>query len=572
MAFTHVLQGLALFGLLALLCQIAPARGESEELAVNSKLAALEKRINELEAENDRNPERRRKLLSCTDGLGADGFPCDHTNLVAAGGASVTLNTGNTAFLLISSALVMLMTPGLGMFYGGMAGAENVGNVIMMSMVCISLVTLQWVLVGYSFAFGPGDRGFGSFRWTALTIVGTQPSAAYTGTLFAKLSAGGGGSVPHYAFVAFQCMFAQITPALISGAVAGRIKFSAYILFVLLWTTLVYDPLAHWVWALTVNEDGIIVPQGWIFHQGALDFAGGNVIHISSGFSALVACIIIGKRIDNKRLVPHNVPMVVTGASLLWFGWFGFNAGSEGAADGIAAVAFLNTHISASVASLTWMALEYITDKCVTAVGFSTGLVVGLVCITPGCGYVTPMASIAFGVVGAMAAYFFLYVKKFLKYDDTMDVFACHGIGGVTGALLTGLFAEPQINNIVDLDGRVVSQGGFYGSGRLLGFQVMAIVVTAVYASVGSTVILFALRYTIGLRPTEEVEGKLDSSIHGGDAYDLKSRFPTTSSSIQPIHAAAPSPLSLTLDSQIGASTKVYRFSQEGQAGASIGV
>eukprot|EP00741_Cyanophora_paradoxa_P011264 tig00020554_g10882.t1 len=455
--------------------------------------------------------------IDCSSGVtcsiwGANEFVITSADAAAANTLGV-VNTGDTAWLLTSTALVMIMTPGLGLFYAGMAGAENAVNTIMMSFVSMGIVTVQWVVIGYSFAFGPGTRGFGSFRWVALTIVGRLPSSIYAPTS------------PHYAFVAFQCMFAQITPALMSGAVVGRMKFSAYVIFILAWTTICYDALAHWVWGWV--EDGLGTSRGFLAQLGALDFAGGTVIHISSGWSSLVAALIVGKRRHGPtHVTAHNAPMCLIGATLLWFGWFGFNGGSAWNAADIASLACLNTHIAAASALCAWLLIEVIVDKHPSAVGASAGCVVGLVCITPGAGFVTPMASIAIGVIGAIISFGAVMLKKHvMKIDDTLDVWACHGVGGVTGAFLTGLFSNEWSNpwNAKDHDGNLyyVAKGAFYGRGVLLGYQVAGIVVGIGYAMACTAVILFALKYTIGLRVSEAAEKEgLDVSVHGNAGYD----------------------------------------------------
>jgi len=308
-------------------------------------------------------------------------------------------------------------------------------------------------------------------------------------------------------------MFAQITPALISGAVVGRMKFSSYCLFVLLWTTFIYDPLAHWVWAFDIDPE-TYEPRasGWIGVMGAIDFAGGLVIHISSGCSALAAVLVLGKRHNaGEKLKPHNVPLVVLGASFLWFGWFGFNAGSAVAADGIAANAFITTHFATAVGFLTWIVLEAIFDKKASATGAATGAVAGLVCITPACGFVTPWASFFFGFFAALAVFGAIRLKERLEFDDTLDAFSCHGVGGIVGAFLTGLFADPSIN---------FATGAFYGNPILLGYQVASIVVAMAYSFFGTALILTLLKYTIGIRVDTESEIKgLDSTTHGGQAY-----------------------------------------------------
>lgn len=404
-----------------------------------------------------------------------------------------TIDTGDTAWILTSSALVFLMTPGLGMFYGGLVGSTNVLNTIMMSLACGAIVMLQWLIVGYSFALGPGSQGFGNFEKAGLMHVGFEPNPLYAAT------------IPEYIYVTYQMTFAVITPALISGAVAARLRFRAWIIFTIIWTTVVYDLIAHWVWAAweETDENGNVeVKFGWLRALGALDFAGGTVVHIASGFSALAASIIVGKRKSAEEMhKPHNVPLTIIGASLLWFGWFGFNGGSALGANGIAALSILNTNIAAAAAFLTWMLLDSIFVRTVSVVGATIGAVVGLVSITPACGFVHPASSIAFGVIGAICSYFAIKLKEKLRYDDLLDVFACHGMGGVVGAILTGCFAQASLNP-------AGADGLFFGNPRLLGVQILAVVVTALASVILTSLILVILKYTpfMGLRPSDDNE------------------------------------------------------------------
>ena len=440
-------------------------------------------------------------------------YSSEFEKLVAAKGTDANINTGNTAWMLVSAALVMIMTPGVALFYGGLSGEKAVSNTIMMCLGSMCVISIQWFLFGYSFAFGPGNDAFGSFAWGALVDVTGLPSGAY------------GGGIPHYLWVAFQNMFAQITPAIIAGAVVGRMKFSAYIIFILIWTTVVYDPLAHWVWSLTIDSDGGIASLGWLGALGAADFAGGAVIHISSGFAALAAALVLGKRKEyEKGIKPHNIPMVLIGATLLWFGWFGFNAGSAGGSagatdfgedefNGLASTAFINTHLAACMAAFTWAILEKIFDHAPTAAGAASGVVAGLVAITPACGFVLPWHSVIIGAIVSPFCYGAIKLKNFLGVDDTLDAWGIHGVGGIVGAFCTGLFATPQVNSLY--------AGAFYGFDLLLGYEVAACVVSASFSFVLSLVILLALDSTIGLRipETAEVEG-IDMSEHGGKAYD----------------------------------------------------
>lgn len=420
------------------------------------------------------------------------------------------MDSGDTSFVLISSALVFLMTPGLGMFYGGIVGSTNVLNTIMMSLVAGCIVCLQWFLVGYSFSFGPGTPGYGNFYKGALEHVSVAPNPVYSAT------------IPEYIFVVYQMTFAMITPALISGAIAGRLRFRAWIIFTIVWATIVYDLIAHWVWAAWEEDDGqggVIVVKGWLRNMGALDFAGGTVVHISSGFAALAAAIVVGKKkTEDEMHKPHNIPLTIIGASLLWFGWFGFNGGSAlNATDGLAALAILNTNLAAATAFLTWMMLDSIFHKRVSVLGATIGAVVGLVAITPGCGYVHPASSLAFGFLGAIGSYFAVMLKEKLRYDDLLDVFACHGIGGVIGALLTGCFAQKSFNPYGD-------DGLFFGNPRLFGVQILAIVVAAATSFVLTCLILLIVKYIpgLGLRPSDakELQG-MDLVSHKEQSYRL---------------------------------------------------
>jgi Amt family ammonium transporter len=357
-----------------------------------------------------------------------------------------------------------------------------------MSMMTMALVTVQWVLVGYSFSFGKGNGWLGHFDWAALRNMGTDVSSVY------------GVKVPQLAFVAFQNMFAQITPALISGAVLGRMNFMAYVLFVFIWSIGIYNPVAHWVWSLYPGS------VGWLHKLGNVDFAGGDVIHIASGFSGLVVSLMLGK-VNKKDHQPNNL-MLVLGTSMLWFGWFGFNAGSQLAADGIAALAFINTHISACVGLLSWTIIEYFATKTVTASGVASGVIAGLVAITPACGYVEPMMSFLFGFLGTLASWFTLSITKNLPYD--LEAFALHGVAGVVGSFLTGLFANKDWNNLVD--------GTVYGVDKQILYQLAGIGTIAGFAAAGSFIIITVLKYTIGIKMTKEQQFLgADKSFHGGN-------------------------------------------------------
>jgi Amt family ammonium transporter len=406
------------------------------------------------------------------------------------------MNTGDTAFILVSSALVMLMTPGLALFYGGMARNKNVLGTLMQSFIMLGIITVEWVLWGYSMAFGPDHGGIiGGLNWFGLKGVGMEPSAVY------------GPTIPHMVFMVFQCMFAIITPALITGAFAERIKFSAFMLFSILWGTLVYNPLAHWVWGV----------GGWLGKMGALDFAGGTVVHISSGISALAAAIIVGKRrgYGTVPFIPHNLPMTVTGAGLLWFGWFGFNAGSALASNGLAANAFVVTHVASATAALSWIILEWLHRGKPTTLGAASGAVAGLVAITPGSGFVGPVAALIIGALVSVICYGGIMLKSKLGYDDSLDVFGIHGLGGTWGALATGLFASKLINP----NG---ANGLFFGNPGQLWTQFLAVAVTWIFAFVMTSIILKVVDVIVGLRVTDEAEERgLDISQHNETGYSV---------------------------------------------------
>ncbi len=409
------------------------------------------------------------------------------------------INSGDTAWMLMSAALVMLMIPAVGFFYAGMVRSKNVVSVLKHSMVILSLVTLQWVIVGYSLVFGKDINGMiGDLSYFGLRGVGFAPNADYAAT------------IPHLVFMAYQGMFAIITPALIIGAFVERIKFKALVIFTLAWTTLVYDPIAHWVWGL----------GGFLRDQGALDFAGGTVVHVSAGFSALAAAWLVGKREDHKSSHPatsaNNVPFVILGAALLWFGWFGFNAGSALSAGALAASAFVVTNIAAAAAALTWMTLSWSQNKKPSAMGTVTGAVCGLVAITPASGFVGPVAAIAIGIISGVVTYLALYFRSTkVAVDDTLDVWAAHGIGGLTGAVLTGLFAEKAINEFGN-------NGLLFGNPAQLGVQITAVLITAAYSFLATIVLLKVISYFTDLRvsKSEEKQG-LDMAVHGEAGYRL---------------------------------------------------
>ena len=404
-----------------------------------------------------------------------------------------TLSAGDTAWVLTSSALVMVMTVGLGFFYGGLVRSKNALNTMMMSVVALGVVSVIWVLYGYSFAFAPGSGILGGTAWFGFSGVSMDPDPTYS------------TAIPLQAHAVFQLMFAIITPALISGAIVERMRFRGYVAFIALWVTLVYIPLAHWVWGT----------GGWLLKLGALDFAGGTVVHISAGFSAFVASKLLGPRqgFQKTPLVPHNVPLVILGAGLLWFGWFGFNSGSALAANGLAAIAFVNTNTAAAAALVTWGLLDTFRSGKVTAVGAATGAVVGLVGITPAAGFVTPMSAIAIGVICAFVSYFAIQFRSKSKLDDSLDVFSCHGLAGLTGALLTGVLATKAVNS-------AGNNGLLYGNPGQLWTQVIAVAAAIAIAVVGTVVIFGIVRVLFGVRPLvkEEISG-LDITEHGEEAY-----------------------------------------------------
>jgi Amt family ammonium transporter len=413
--------------------------------------------------------------------------------LLAVAQDAPAISAGDTAWVMMSTALVALMVPGLAFFYGGLVRNKSALNTMLMSLGALGIVSVQWVLIGYSLAFSPGSSWLGGLSFVGFSGVRGVANPTYAAAL------------PHVLFAAFQMMFAGITVALFSGAIIDRMRFMAYLVFGVLWTTLIYDPLAHWVWG-----DG-----GWIRTLGALDFAGGTVVHISAGVTALVLAIVLGPRRDFKKVpnVPHNVPFTLLGAGLLWFGWFGFNAGSAMAADGIAANALVTTHSAAAAALVTWVLLEFFKGGRATAVGAATGAVVGLVAITPAAGFVTPGSALWLGAIAAPCSFFALHYRQKTTLDDTLDVFACHGVAGIMGALLTGVFATKTVNpNGAD--------GLLAGNPSLLGIQAAAVGATMLFVGAASTGILFALKAVMPLRVGIEAEMQgIDLIEHGEEAY-----------------------------------------------------
>jgi ammonium transporter, Amt family len=410
--------------------------------------------------------------------------------------AAPKIDTGDTSWVLISSAMVMLMTPGLAFFYGGLVRRKNYLNILMQCMIILGALSVQWVLFGYSLSFAPGTSWIGGLQWFGLKGVGLEPYAFYSAT------------VPHQAFMIFQAMFAVITPALIIGAFAERMKFSAFLIFTLLWATFIYDPVAHWVWG----------EGGWLRNLGALDFAGGTVVHINAGIAALVTALVIGKRktADKHPIPPHNLPFSVLGAALLWFGWFGFNAGSALGANGLATNAFVVTHTAAAMAALTWALIDWKVNGAPTMLGTISGAVAGLVAITPAAGFVNIWGALAIGIgVSVFCFIAVTYVKAKFGYDDSLDAFGVHGIGGLWGALATGLFATKAVN-------AAGADGLFYGNPKQFLIQILAAAVTLVYAFIGTWVLYKVVDAVIGVRVSEKDEAMgLDLTQHHERAYTI---------------------------------------------------
>ena len=399
------------------------------------------------------------------------------------------INQADTAWLMVSCALVMLMTPGLALFYGGMVGERNVLSSFMHSFIALGVITLQWFVIGYSLAFGSDVGGglIGGTEYAFLNGVGLEPQE--------------GSTIPHILFMAFQMMFAIITPALISGAIAERMKFSAYLVFIILWATLVYDPICHWVWG----------PDGWLGARGALDFAGGTVVHLSSGAAALICALVIGRR--NRPGPPHNLTLTLLGAGMLWFGWFGFNAGSALASNENAALALVNTHVAAGAAAFAWAIVEWIRQGKPTALGVASGLVAGLVCITPAAGFVGPMSAVIMGLVAGPICYGAVIMKSRFGYDDALDAFGIHGVGGALGAVLTGVFAAAVWGG---------TDGLLEGNSELFVENIIGVVAAAIYSAVLTFVILKIIDVTIGLRVSSEEESEgLDTNLHGEEGYHM---------------------------------------------------
>lgn len=426
--------------------------------------------------------------------------------------ATPTINTGDTAWMVVATVLVLFMSiPGLSLFYGGLVRRKNVLNIFMQVFILVAVISIEWVVVGYSNAFGSSSIEwlkpyFGGFDWVFLNNINMSDLSPYF-ISHSQLAADGSstGTIPHLVFIMFQCMFAVITPALIIGAFAERISFKGFLVFSLLWSLFIYNPVAHWVWSA----------DGWLYKLGALDFAGGTVVHVNAGIAAIVTAIMLGKRRDYKghALPPHNITYVVIGAAMLWVGWFGFNAGSGLAADGLAANALMVTHIAAAAAALTWALLDWFIDKRPTIIGISTGAVAGLVAITPAAGFVGVGGAIIIGIAVSVICFVMVaYVKPKLGYDDSLDAFGVHGVGGIIGAILTGILANPFIQSSYS--------GAIYGNFHQLWIQLLAVGATIIFSGVGTFIIFKITDKLVGIRANDKHEAiGLDETQHGETAY-----------------------------------------------------
>ena len=448
--------------------------------------------MNAVRISTTRRPRRTRAVLAL--GGAAVVAALVPGSVLAAGSDPATADTGDTAWMLMSTALVMIMLPGLALFYGGLVRRKNVLSTIMHSFFGLAIVSVVWVLVGFSLAFGPDVNGMGligNLDFAGFINVGLDPSPIYAKT------------IPFVLFAAFQLMFAAITPALITGAFAERKRFASFVLFTILWSVLVYSPIAHWVWAT----------DGWLFKLGALDFAGGTVVHASSGLSALIVALLIGKRVASaEKIEPHDIPMTVLGAGLLWFGWFGFNAGSALAADGLAANALIVTNTAAGGATITWVVASWYHKRKVSVLGAACGAVAGLVAVTPASGFVTAGGALLIGLFVGGLCYGATLLRSRLKIDDALDVFAVHGVGGTFGAIATGVFATTAVNPL----GRGLIDGN---PGQVL-TQIIAVGATIAYAVVATWVIVKLVDVVLGIRvPAREEEVGLDLAVHGEAAY-----------------------------------------------------
>lgn len=429
-------------------------------------------------------------------GQGAAQAPAQATPAAPAPPAAAKADTGDTAWLIVATALVMLMTPGLAFFYGGMVGKKNVLGILMQCFTILCVISVQWVLYGYSLSFGPGKGFWGGFEWVGLKGVGLTPYADYAAT------------IPHQLFMVFQMMFAVITPALIIGAFAERMKFAAFLIFTILWATFVYDPVCHWVWGI----------GGWLREMGALDFAGGTVVHINAGIAAFMTAVFIGRRkgSSSHAILPHNLPFTILGTALLWFGWFGFNAGSSLGANDIAVNAFVVTNTAAAAAGLTWALIDWIFNRKPTMLGMATGAVGGLVAITPAAGFVSALSAILIGVFVSIFCYFAVaWIKPKFGYDDALDVFGVHCVGGIWGALATGLFASKAVNP-------AGADGLFFGNPKQFLVQVIATAVTIAYSFAASFIIYKVIDLVMKVRVPEkdEIVG-LDLTQHHEKAYTI---------------------------------------------------
>ncbi len=426
--------------------------------------------------------------------------------------ATPTINTGDTAWMVVATVLVLFMSiPGLSLFYGGLVRRKNVLNIFMQVFILVAVISIEWVVVGYSNAFGSSSIEwlkpyFGGFDWVFLNNINMSDLSPYFISNSQPTADGSSiGTIPHLVFIMFQCMFAVITPALIIGAFAERISFKGFLVFSLLWSLFIYNPVAHWVWSA----------DGWLYKLGALDFAGGTVVHVNAGIAAIVTAIMLGKRRDYKghALPPHNITYVVIGAAMLWVGWFGFNAGSGLAADGLAANALMVTHIAAAAAALTWALLDWFIDKRPTIIGISTGAVAGLVAITPAAGFVGVGGAIIIGIAVSVICFVMVaYVKPKLGYDDSLDAFGVHGVGGIIGAILTGILASPFIQSSYS--------GAIYGNFHQLWIQLLAVGATIIFSGVGTFIIFKITDKIVGIRAIDKHEAiGLDETQHGETAY-----------------------------------------------------
>ena len=445
----------------------------------------------------------------CTSSQYSSGNACaDYSSTTEKASAlrDGSIDSGNTSWILTATVLVMLMAPATGIFYSGLYKAEHAMNTIFLSFLSLAVISTVWILFGYSFVYSSGSKGYGDFNWSVYKNLGAQPSGVYA------------NKIPHILYAVFQNMFAGVTPAFLSGAVVGRMKFGTYFVYITVWTLVVYNCLAHWVWGSHINPDTwLSAPLGWLAIRGTIDFAGGSVIHIASGFAALATSIFLGKRDDYRKepVKPHNTPIAAIGMLLLWAGWFGYTGGRGGAADGIAAFAVVNTQVAGSVGMICWVILEALIDKRATFAGGAFGTLAGLVAITPAAGYVWPWHALIFGVFSAIFGFLFSKLKYLLRYDDPFDVFAIHGICGCVGMFMTGLFATNDVNP-------EVIGSAFYGYRMQLVYQLAGIAVAASFSFACTSLILILLKLTVGIRVERTVEEMgLDRRYHGGSAYNF---------------------------------------------------